>query len=172
MSDSEQQQQQSVDDSTLSSRGEPDTRVSNDLHIKENDAGRRESNETFWASNNEKYIANEAVIDQDLKREEDHSHKECSTYANSPNATLLGRPSTFDNSQIAETKDSFNSHGSANKAYTNYSTYDPEIIMLKSKFEKFTDNVVTKIDELAFEINVIKENKPYSIVTLEGVIDE
>ena len=60
MSDSEQQQQ-SVDDSTLSSRGEPDTSVSSDIHIKENDAGRRESNETFWASNSEKYIANEAV---------------------------------------------------------------------------------------------------------------
>ena len=134
--------------------------------------GRRESNETFWASNNEKYIANSTVIDQDLKRDEDHSHKECSTYANSPNATLLGRPSTFDNPQIAETKDSFNSRGSANKAYTNYSTYDPEMIMLKSKFEKFTDNVVTRLDELAFEINVVKENKPYSIVTLEGVIDE
>ena len=44
--------------------------------------------------------------------------------------------STFDNPQIAETKDSFNSRGSANKAYTNYSTHDPEIIMLKSKFEK------------------------------------
>ena len=49
--------------------------------------GRRESNETFWASNNGKYIANATVIDQDLKRDEDHSHKECSTYANSPNAT-------------------------------------------------------------------------------------
>ncbi len=32
MSDSEQQQQ-SVDDSTLSSRGEPDTSVSSDIHI-------------------------------------------------------------------------------------------------------------------------------------------
>ena len=171
MSDSEQQQQ-SVDDSTLSSRGEPDTSVSNDIHIKENDAGRREPIETFWASNNEKYIANEAVMDQDLKRDEDHSHKECSKYANSPNATLLGRPSTFDNPRIAETKYSFNSRGSANKTYTNYSTYDPEIIMLKYKFEKFTDNVVTRLDELAFEINVVKENKPYSVVTLEGVIDE
>ncbi len=166
MSDSEQQQQ-SVEDSTLSSRGEPDTSVSSDIHIKENDVGRRESNETFWASNNEKYIANEAVIDQDLKRDEDHSHKECSTYAN-----LLGRPSTFDKPQIAETKDSFNSRGSVNNAYTNFSMYDPEIIMLKSKFEKFTDNVVTRLDELAFEINVVKENKPYSIVTLEGVIDD
>ena len=87
----------------------------------------------------------------DLKRDEDLSHKECSTYANSPNATLLGRPSTFDNPQIAETKDSFNSRGSANKAYTNYSTYDPEIIMLKSKFEKCNDNVVTRLDELAFK---------------------
>ncbi len=103
-----------------------------------------------------------------MKRDEDHSHKECSTYANH----LLGRPSTFDKPQIAETKDSFNSRGSVNNAYTNYSMYDPEIIMLKSKFEKFIDNVVTRLDELAFEINVVKENKPYSIVTLEGVIDD
>ena len=32
--------------------------------------------------------------------------------------------------------------------------------------------MVTRLDELAFEINVVKENKPYSIVTLEGVIDD
>ena len=32
--------------------------------------------------------------------------------------------------------------------------------------------MATRLDELAFEINVVKENKPYSIVTLEGVIDD
>ena len=44
--------------------------------------------------------------------------------------------------------------------------------MLKFKFERLTEQVATRLDELAFEINVVKENKPYSIVTLEGVIDD
>ena len=63
-------------------------------------------------------------------------------------------------------------HGSVNNAYTNYLKYDPEIIMLKSKFEKLSDNVVTRLDELAFETNNVKENKPYSIITLEEVIND
>ena len=37
--------------------------------------------------------------------------------------------------------------------------------MLKSK-------VPTRLYELVFEINVVKENKPYSITTLEGVIND
>ena len=39
MSDAEQQQQQSLDDSTLSSRCEPDASVPSDIHTKENDVG-------------------------------------------------------------------------------------------------------------------------------------
>ena len=59
-------------------------------------------------------MTNNDVIDRDIKRREDHSHKECSTYVNSPNATLLERPVTFDRRQTAETKDSLNSRGSVN----------------------------------------------------------
>ena len=44
--------------------------------------------------------------------------------------------------------------------------------MVKSKFEKFSDNVATTLDKLAFEINNVKENKLYSIVTLEEVIND
>lgn len=121
----------------------------------------------FWNRMvSEKYMTNNDVIDQDIKRREDHSH------VNSPNATLLERPLTFDKRQTTKTKDSLNSRGSVNNAYTNYLTYDPEIIMLKSKFEKFSDNVATRLDELAFEINNVKENKRYSIITLEEVIND
>ena len=49
---------------------------------------------------------------------------------------------------------------------------DSEIGLLKSKFEKFADYVTTKLAYLAYELNGIKENKPYSIVVLESVIDE
>ena len=69
---------------------------------------------------------------------------------------------------MTETKEPFNPRGPVNA----YSTYDPEIIMLKSNFERLTEPVATRLDELAFEINVVKENKPYSIVTLEGAIDD
>ena len=73
--------------------------------------------------------------------------------------------------QTIKTKDSLNYRGSVSDAYTNYSTYDPEI-MLKSKFEKFSDNMATRLDELAFEINVVKDYTPYSIITMEGVIND
>ena len=54
------------------------------------------------------------------------------------------------------------------------STYDHgiEINLLKSKLDRFAENVSTKLDDLAFEINHIKENKPYSIVILEDIINE
>ena len=71
---------------------------------------------------------------------------------------------------MTETKEPFNRRGPVN-AYSSYSTYDPEIIIHNFKFERLTEQVATRLDELAFEINVVKENKPYSIVTLEGVID-
>ena len=47
-----------------------------------------------------------------------------------------------------------------------------EIDLLKSKLDRFVENVSAKLDELAFEINHIKENKPYFIVILEGVIND
>ena len=119
-SDSEQQ---SVNNSTLSNESDPN--VPCDIHINVNDVGPRESNKTFLKSNGEKYMTNNDVIDRDKKRGEDHSHKECSTYVNSPNATLLERPLTFDKRQTTKAKDSSNYRGSVNIAYTNYSTYDP-----------------------------------------------
>ncbi len=48
--------------------------------------------------------------------------------------------------------------------------HDIEINLLKSKLDRFAENVSTKLDDLALEINHIKENKPYSIVILEDQI--
>ena len=50
--------------------------------------------------------------------------------------------------------------------------HDIEINLLKSKLDRFAENVSTKLDDLAFEINHIKENKHYSIVILEDQINE
>ncbi|CAB4014877.1 Hypothetical predicted protein, partial [Paramuricea clavata] len=47
-----------------------------------------------------------------------------------------------------------------------------EIRLLKSKLEKFADNVTTKLTDLAYKLNSIKENRPYSIAVLENVIEE
>ena len=127
------------------------------------------------ASNSQSYIAKNSVINQD-KRGKDSLQDKCPKHtnspdanspdANSPDANFPSRPST-----MTETKEPFNRRGPVN-AYSSYSTYDPEIIMLKSKFERLTEQVAIRLDELAFDINVVKENKPYSIVTLEGVIDD
>ncbi len=49
--------------------------------------------------------------------------------------------------------------------------HDIEINLLKSKLDRFAENVSTKLDDLALETNHIKENKPYSIVILEDQIN-
>ena len=70
----------------------------------------------FWNRMvSKKYMTNNDIIDRDIKRREDHSHKECSTYVNSPNATLLERPLTFDKRQTTKTKDSLNSRAWVSK---------------------------------------------------------
>jgi hypothetical protein len=52
--------------------------------------------------------------------------------------------------------------------------YNPEfeIGALKFKLEIFAEKVSDKLDDLAIEINNIKESKAYSIVVLESRIDE
>ena len=50
--------------------------------------------------------------------------------------------------------------------------YNSEIGMLKLKFERFADRVSNKLTDLSDEVRSIKESKPYSIVVLEGVINE
>ena len=50
--------------------------------------------------------------------------------------------------------------------------YDPETSVLKSKL-RFAENVITtKLADFAFEINNIKESKPYSILVLEDVVND
>ena len=49
---------------------------------------------------------------------------------------------------------------------------DSEMRLLRLTFERFADNVINKLTNLANEISNIDENKPYSIVVLESLIDE
>ena len=73
---------------------------------------------------------------------------------------------------LPERKDTLNPRGTGGAHANCFSYQIPEIIILKSHFERFSKNVTTKLDDLALEVNVVKENKPYSIVTLEGIISE
>ena len=43
---------------------------------------------------------------------------------------------------------------------------------MKSKLERFTESVTNKLEDLAIEINNIKENKPYSILILENTVND
>ena len=49
---------------------------------------------------------------------------------------------------------------------------DSEMRLLRLTFERFADNVTNKLTNLANEISNIEENKPYSIVVLESLIDK
>lgn len=64
-----------------------------------------------------------------------------------------------------------NSQNHIGNINSNYNC-ESEIGTLKSKMERFADNVTNKLEDLASEIHNIKENKLYSIVVLENVIDE
>ena len=50
--------------------------------------------------------------------------------------------------------------------------YKSDISALKSKLERFTVSVTNKLEDLAIEINNIKENKPYSILILENTVND
>ena len=84
--------------------------------------------------------------------------------SDSSDANLHVRPSTFG-------KDP-SSPGGTVKACSNCLNSDLEILILKSNFERFSKTVTTKLGDLAFEINAVKEDKPCAIVTLEGMIKE
>ena len=50
--------------------------------------------------------------------------------------------------------------------------YNSDISALNSKLERFTESVTNKLEDLAIEINNIKENKPYSILILENTVND
>ncbi|CAB4014407.1 Hypothetical predicted protein, partial [Paramuricea clavata] len=47
-----------------------------------------------------------------------------------------------------------------------------EISRLNSKLDRFSENVTNKLQNLSVEINNIKENKPYSILVLDNVVND
>ena len=49
---------------------------------------------------------------------------------------------------------------------------DSEISVLKAKFERFAQSVTNKLETISFEVNNIKENKPYSILVLENTVND
>ena len=49
---------------------------------------------------------------------------------------------------------------------------DSEMRLLRLTFERFAVNVTNKLTNLENELSNIEENKPYSIVVLESLIDE
>ena len=55
--------------------------------------------------------------------------------------------------------------------YDNYNN-ESEISVLKFKFEKFAQSVTNKLEDIASEVNNIKENKPYSIIVLENTVND
>ncbi len=40
------------------------------------------------------------------------------------------------------------------------------------KLERFAQSVTNKLEDIAFEVNNIKENKPYSILVLENTVND
>ena len=50
--------------------------------------------------------------------------------------------------------------------------WDSEISALKAKFERFAQSVTNKLEHISFEVNNIKENKPYSILVLENTVND
>ena len=55
--------------------------------------------------------------------------------------------------------------------YDNYN-YDSEIRLLNAKVERLAHNLTNKLEDIALEVNIIKENKPYSILVLENAVND
>ena len=81
---------------------------------------------------------------------------------------MLHTPPKPNNTELIKKTKKHNPLGNLSTGYEN----NIEIDLLKSKLDRFAENVSAKLDDLAFEINHIKENKPYSIVILEDVIND
>ena len=100
-------------------------------------------------------------------------HCEFIQEAQSPNEQANRNLSTTSNLH----KDPINLHGVPQSyiplGQTN-KNFNPEfeIGVMNFKLENFAEKVSNKLDDLAIEINNIKENKAYSIVVLESRIDE
>ena len=55
--------------------------------------------------------------------------------------------------------------------YDNYN-YDSEIRLFNAKVERLAHNLTNKLEDIALEVNIIKENKPYSILVLENAVND
>jgi hypothetical protein len=129
-----------------------------------------ESEEAHFQSNGDSECVKTPTTKQCGKFGKDNLLTESLTYEKSmceqsSDPNLHDRSSTLDK-LIAGTKDTSNPRVIAN------SIDDSEINMLNFKLERFTNKVAARLDDLAFEINAMKENKAYSIITLEEVIKE
>ena len=51
-------------------------------------------------------------------------------------------------------------------------TGDSEIRLLNAKVERLAHNLTNKLEDIAREVNIIKENKPYSILILENAVND
>ncbi len=55
--------------------------------------------------------------------------------------------------------------------YNNYK-YDSGISVLEPKFERFAQRVTNQLEDIGLEVNIIKENKPYSILVSENTVND
>ena len=128
--------------------------------------------ETASNSKTSKYEIEESIIEStsrinNIRKESVNLH----TPPIPDNTTCTGNlhtPPKPNNTELIKKTKKHNPLGNLSSGHEN----NIEIDLLKSKLDRFAENVSATLDDLSFEINHIKENKPYSIVILEDVIND
>ena len=128
--------------------------------------------ETASKSKTSKYEIEESIIEStsrinNIQKESVNLHTPPTPDNTTCTDNLHTPPKPNNTEDIKKTK-KHNPLGNLSTGYEN----NIEIDLLKSKLDRFAENVLAKLDDLAFEINHIKENKPYSIVILEDVVND
>ena len=84
---------------------------------------------------------------------------------------VLNRPINMHNRASNEYGKHVNTLNPPRDVYDNYN-YDSEIRLLNAKVERLAHNLTNKLEDIALEVNIIKENKPYSILILENAVND
>ena len=128
-----------------------------------------------YSSSNNDISANKNTNFDHKKQGEAILHAESINHDNSTvkllNENVLNRPINMHNRASNEYGKHVNTLNPPRDVYDNYN-YDSEIRLLNGKVERLAHNLTNKLEDIAPEVNIIKENKPYSILVLENAVND
>ena len=132
------------------------------------------SEKVYSLSNNDITVNKNTNFDH-KKQGEAILHAESINHDNSTmkllSENVLNRPINMHNRASNEYGKHVNTLNLPRDVYDTYN-YDSELRLLNAKVERLAHNLTNKLEDIALEFNIIKENKPYSILILENAVND